>query len=146
MENAMYYKMLIDGEEVEATDGSRFEVVNPANEEVVGSTPRGGAADADKALQSAEKAFKSWRNVPAAKRAEYSVASNFVICPIPLLPETTAFHVSSRLFPTGVIKPIPETTTLRVIGHLALNVDNNGKDYSVMRRHAFPDNRSPLRQ
>ena len=70
MENVLTFGMIIHGEEVEAIDGKRFEVINPADETVVGSVPRGSAADADRAITSAEQAFKAWSKVPAAKRAD----------------------------------------------------------------------------
>jgi lactaldehyde dehydrogenase / glycolaldehyde dehydrogenase len=63
------YKMIIHGEEVDAASGARIEVLNPATEEVVGSVPRGSAEDADRAIKSAQKAFESWRKVPAGERA-----------------------------------------------------------------------------
>jgi len=63
------YRMLIGGKLVDASDGRRFDVINPATEEVVGSAPRATEADADKAIRNAEKAFQGWRKVPAVKRA-----------------------------------------------------------------------------
>lgn len=39
MSTQMDYKMLIEGKMVEVSDGGRFDVINPANEEVVGSAP-----------------------------------------------------------------------------------------------------------
>ena len=67
---SMDYKMIIDGQEVDAISGARFEVINPANEEVVGSAPRGTAQDADRAIKSAHTAFESWRKVPTGDRAD----------------------------------------------------------------------------
>ena len=64
------YGMFIDGKEVEASSGKRLDVLNPANETVLGSVPRGSAEDAEKAMDSSEKAFHSWRKVPAARRAD----------------------------------------------------------------------------
>ena len=41
------YQQIIGGQSVEAVEGRRFDVVNPATGEVIGSVPDGTAADAD---------------------------------------------------------------------------------------------------
>ncbi|MGH2403759.1 MAG: aldehyde dehydrogenase family protein [bacterium] len=53
----------------------RFRVTNPATGEVVDDVPRGGAAEADQAVQAASKAFPAWRALPAARRGELVRAS-----------------------------------------------------------------------
>ena len=55
----------IGGEWVEAESGERFESVSPATGEVLGSLPRSGAADVDRAVRAAAAAFADWRLVPA---------------------------------------------------------------------------------
>jgi aldehyde dehydrogenase (NAD+) len=50
-------RLLIDGELVEATGGSRYENINPATEEVIGTAPNASAADADRAITAARRAF-----------------------------------------------------------------------------------------
>jgi 1-pyrroline-5-carboxylate dehydrogenase len=66
------YPVLINGERI--TLESKFESFNPANKsEVVG---RFSEVDSDtslvqKAIDAASEAFKTWRKVPAAERAEY---------------------------------------------------------------------------
>ncbi|GAB4364827.1 MAG: aldehyde dehydrogenase family protein [Spirochaetales bacterium] len=65
----MNYKMLIGGKFVEAKSGKRFDVINPATEQIVGSAPAGDKEDAHEAIVNAEKAFHSWKKVPAGKRA-----------------------------------------------------------------------------
>ena len=52
------YRNLIDGELV-ATDAT-MEVVNPANEEVIGTVPACGQAELDRAVAAARTAFKTW--------------------------------------------------------------------------------------
>jgi aldehyde dehydrogenase (NAD+) len=65
------YKNLIDGEWVEASTGETFENRNPADtRDVVGIFQKSGPADVDSAVDSAKRAFKKWRLVPAPKRAE----------------------------------------------------------------------------
>jgi aldehyde dehydrogenase (NAD+) len=51
-------RMLIDGELVEAESGKRFENVNPATEEVLGEVADGSAADMQRAIGAARRAFE----------------------------------------------------------------------------------------
>lgn len=60
------YKNLIGGEMV-GTE-SWLDVVNPANEQVIGQVANCGQAELDKAVAAARAAFKSWRNTPIAER------------------------------------------------------------------------------
>jgi acyl-CoA reductase-like NAD-dependent aldehyde dehydrogenase len=65
------YKNFINGEWVEARSGRAFENRNPANtEELVGMFPESSEEDATAAVDAAREAFKTWRLVPAPKRAE----------------------------------------------------------------------------
>jgi acyl-CoA reductase-like NAD-dependent aldehyde dehydrogenase len=63
-------RMWIDGEWTDAVDGRVFDVVNPANEEVVDTAPRGAAADVERAVSAASRAFPEWRRTPGIERAE----------------------------------------------------------------------------
>ena len=49
---------------------NRFDVINPANQEVLAQVATATAADAEQAVLSAELAFAAWAAQPAAKRAE----------------------------------------------------------------------------
>src|SRR5438552_4524726 len=63
--------MVIGGEQVDASDGQTFEVVNPANGKVIATAPLGGKPDVDKAVAAARKALddpKGWSTWSAAKR------------------------------------------------------------------------------
>ncbi|UGQ11008.1 aldehyde dehydrogenase family protein [Yinghuangia sp. ASG 101] len=53
--------MLIDGELVTAARGRRFDNVNPATEEVIGSVPDADAADVERAIGAARRAFDTTR-------------------------------------------------------------------------------------
>lgn len=65
------YKNLIGGEWVESRTGKTFLNVNPADsDDIVGEFPSSGADDVDAAVTAAAKAWKTWRLVPAPKRAE----------------------------------------------------------------------------
>ena len=60
------YANLIDGEMV--TTSGTFEVVNPANEEVVGLVPSCGKEELDQAVAAARRAFKTWKKTSAEER------------------------------------------------------------------------------
>src|SRR5438045_2491681 len=62
--------MIIEGDRTKAASGKTYEVRNPATGEVVDEVPAGGAADVDKAAQAAAKAFTTWSQLPANKRAD----------------------------------------------------------------------------
>jgi aldehyde dehydrogenase (NAD+) len=59
---------LIGGERVRAADGRTIEVIDPATGEVIGTVPRGGAADVEAAVDAAEAAFPAWRDTSASTR------------------------------------------------------------------------------
>lgn len=60
------YKNLIDGALVD--NGKWIDVVNPANEEVIGQVPDCGQAELDKAVAAARAAFKTWSKRPIEER------------------------------------------------------------------------------
>lgn len=60
----------IGGKWVKSHTGRTTENVNPANGNVLSVFPRSDAEDVKKAIDAAEKAFNSWRLMPAPKRAE----------------------------------------------------------------------------
>ena len=57
------YKNLIGGKMV-GTD-RWLDVVNPANEQVIGQVPACGKAELDEAVAAARAAFKTWKNTHA---------------------------------------------------------------------------------
>ena len=69
--SARVFKNFINGEWVAPTGGRTHLNHNPANtDEVVGEFPLSSQADVDAAVSAAREAYKSWRLVPAPKRAE----------------------------------------------------------------------------
>ncbi len=65
------YKNFINGEWVEPKGGHTYDNRNPANtDELVGMFVSSGQADIDAAVDAATEAYKTWRLVPAPKRAE----------------------------------------------------------------------------
>ena len=65
------YGLFIGGEFVPATGGT-FKSVNPANEEVLAEIGEASAADVDRAVAAARKAYdKVWSRMPGTERAKY---------------------------------------------------------------------------
>lgn len=60
------YSNLIDGEMV--TTATSLDVVNPANEEVIGTVPACGKEELDRAVAAARRAFKTWSKTPVDER------------------------------------------------------------------------------
>jgi alpha-ketoglutaric semialdehyde dehydrogenase len=68
---AKLYRNWIGGKWVTAKTGKTFLNLNPADTgDVIGEFPSSGKQDVEDAVCAASKAFKSWRLVPAPKRAE----------------------------------------------------------------------------
>jgi betaine-aldehyde dehydrogenase len=58
----------IDGKSVDAVDGRRADLINPATGEVLGSAPVSGPEDVDAAYHAAANAFETWRDTTPAER------------------------------------------------------------------------------
>src|SRR4051794_35858363 len=67
--------MMIDGRSTPAADGGTFETVDPFTREPWAVVARGGAADVERAVRSADAAFRSetWRGLTATARGELLV-------------------------------------------------------------------------
>jgi len=67
---ARTFQMLIDGQWVDAKSGQRFERLNPANGDLVGTYPLADTVDVDIAVDAARRVFDSgaWSNAPAKQR------------------------------------------------------------------------------
>ncbi|MGQ3018495.1 aldehyde dehydrogenase family protein [Phenylobacterium sp.] len=65
-----YLKFYIDGQWVEPVSLKTLDVINPANEEVVGKIALGGEADVDKAVKAARKAFATWSQTTREERLD----------------------------------------------------------------------------
>src|SRR5712692_8026363 len=65
------YKNFVHGEWVESASGRTFENVNPANRhELIGIFQKSNVEDVQTAVAAAKEAYKTWRLVPAPRRAE----------------------------------------------------------------------------
>lgn len=60
----------IDGSWVAADSGEQIEVDNPATGEIIGSMPRLGRIETERAIAAAEAAFPAWRALTAQERAD----------------------------------------------------------------------------
>ncbi len=66
------YGLFIGGRDVAASDGGHFVTINPATEEPLAEIARGTAADMDRAVRAARKAFRrSWGTLSGRERAKY---------------------------------------------------------------------------
>ena len=67
----MYEKFgqFIDGNWQPSDKNQTYEVINPATEEVIGNASKASSEDVNKALKSAEKGLKVWRNTPPWQRS-----------------------------------------------------------------------------
>ena len=61
---------LIGGAWLDAANGARFAVHNPAHGEIVGHAPRCSVVDAERAIEAAHAAFPAWRDATAKSRAQ----------------------------------------------------------------------------
>jgi succinate-semialdehyde dehydrogenase/glutarate-semialdehyde dehydrogenase len=62
-------EMYLDGAWVPAGNGARMPIINPATEETVDSVPVATAADLDRALAAADRAWRVWREVDVWTRS-----------------------------------------------------------------------------
>jgi len=62
-------KLVIAGEQRDASDGGTMEIRNPATGEIVDRVPAATAADVDRAIDAADTASKKWAATPPPQRA-----------------------------------------------------------------------------
>ena len=63
-----YLKFYVDGQWVDPIEKNTAKPINPATEEVSGTIALGGAADVDRAVKAARKAFASWSQTTREER------------------------------------------------------------------------------
>ena len=68
----MYEKLgqFIDGKWQQSSDKGTYDVINPATEEIIGQASKATADDVERALKSAEKGLKLWRNTSPWERSK----------------------------------------------------------------------------
>jgi acyl-CoA reductase-like NAD-dependent aldehyde dehydrogenase len=67
---AKSFQNYVDGDWVDAASGDTFESTSPANGDTIGTFPKSGPEDIDRAVAAANNAYEKWRLVPAPKRGE----------------------------------------------------------------------------
>ncbi len=60
----------VDGQWIDADDGAKFPVTNPASGEVLGHVPRCGANETRRAIEAAKRALPGWAATPAKTRGK----------------------------------------------------------------------------
>ena len=63
--------LYINGSWVEPNGKGTIEVINPANEQIIGSVPVGSESDANAAVEAARSAFTSWSESAVEERSDY---------------------------------------------------------------------------
>ena len=64
-------KFYINGEWVNPSKKNDFDVINPSNEEVCAKITLGNSEDTNKAIQSAKKAFETWKETSKQERVAF---------------------------------------------------------------------------
>jgi aldehyde dehydrogenase (NAD+) len=64
------FKNYIAGDWADSADGGTFDSLSPATGEKIGTFPRSGPEDVDRAVEAAKDAYRDWRLVPAPRRGE----------------------------------------------------------------------------
>ena len=64
------YGQFIDGKWQKSASGETYNVINPATEEIIGKASKANSEDVQKALKSAEKGLKIWRNTSPWERSK----------------------------------------------------------------------------
>jgi aldehyde dehydrogenase (NAD+) len=66
------YGLFIGGEFVDTLDGRTFKTISPATEEVLAEVTEAGAADVDRAVKAARRAYeRTWSTLPPRERGKY---------------------------------------------------------------------------
>jgi len=66
------YHHFINGKWTKPAEGIYFKSINPADESIIAEVSKGSAADIDKAVKAARKAYRNvWSKMPASERGKY---------------------------------------------------------------------------
>ncbi|MGH8434566.1 MAG: aldehyde dehydrogenase family protein, partial [Pseudomonas sp.] len=100
-------KLYIDGGYVDATSGTTFESINPANGEVLAQVQRASKDDVERAVASAEKGQKVWAAMTAMQR------SRILRKAVDILRERNDELAELESLDTG--KPLSETRNVDIV-------------------------------
>jgi aldehyde dehydrogenase (NAD+) len=126
-----YLKFYIDGQWVDPVALKTLDVENPATEKVAGKIALGSAADVDKAVMAARKAFPAWSQTSREERidvlsrilAEYQKRAGDLAAAVTEEMGAPAYLAQRAQVPTG-------------IGHLSTAIN-------VLKTYKFEDDRGP---
>jgi 1-pyrroline dehydrogenase len=63
------YRNFVDGDFVDAVDGQTETIINPSTEAAIATVPLGSAADVDRAVEAASRAFETWQDSTPGERS-----------------------------------------------------------------------------
>ena len=69
MSEKLELRNFVGGEHVDATDGRRMDLVDPATGEVFATAPMSATEDVDRAYAAAAGAFEGWRDATPSERS-----------------------------------------------------------------------------
>ncbi|XP_026481762.1 uncharacterized protein LOC113388614 [Ctenocephalides felis] len=64
------HKAFVNNDWVQGVSGNTFDVINPANSQVVGSVPNMNTEDTQQAIEAASLAFQTWQDTTAKERSQ----------------------------------------------------------------------------
>ena len=126
-----YTQFYIDGRWVDPVDPRSAEVINPATEGVSGIISLGSAADVDKAVAAARRAFESWSQTPVAQRLEL------------LLAIQAEYARRSSELGDAVTEEMGAPTALGQGFHVGLGAGHLQTAIEVLREYRFEEQRGP---
>lgn len=68
------YKMVIDGEPTDSSTGETYDVINPANGEIITKAPLGSREDVERAAEAAKRAQPEWSSKTPVERSKALLA------------------------------------------------------------------------
>src|SRR3990172_416363 len=101
------YRLLVDGDWQDAASGRTFETVNPADESVVATVAEADAADVERAVAAARRAFETgpWPRMSAAERGRILwVMGEQILARLPELALLETQDPGKTLFDSGKIE------------------------------------------
>jgi aldehyde dehydrogenase (NAD+) len=122
-----YLKFYIDGQWTDPAEPRTLDVENPATEEVCGRISLGSAADVDKAVKAARRAFATWSRSSRAERIE--------------LMETIAAEYQKRLgdFAQAVTEEMGAPASLAQNAQAPLGLSHLKIAIDVLRNYSFEE-------
>ncbi|AWF82659.1 aldehyde dehydrogenase [Microbulbifer sp. A4B17] len=119
-----FYQLFIGGEWIDSASGRSMDSLNPATGELLTRIPLADSRDIDAAVNSAEKAFLSWKHTSAVERQDalLKIAD--------MLEEKKEFFAYLEALETG--KPIRETSNIDI----PLAIDHFRYFAGVIRSHS----------